>query len=152
MDKVKAAAELARLAEEAGKPELAKIALEFGVESANKLAPRTANPALGICLDLSQVQRPKEHSLDTTDDDNDNVLNTARTWQHYELDNNMTIHEAEGVDTVNLLPETPGSSRTAKRRFRRQRVRQKLRLLEQFPQLTPRELQCHQRLKLLEEW
>jgi len=149
MNKVEAAAELARLAKEAGKPELAKIALEFWVERANQLAPRAANPAHGMRLNLSQFHLPEDQSSDSTDID---VLNSARTWEHYELESsNVTVHEAGGVDTVNLLPETLGSSRTAKRRFRRQRVRQKLRLLEQFPQLTPLELQYHQRLQLLEE-
>jgi len=151
MDRVAAAAELAKLAEQAGKPELAKIALDFGVASTLEPAPRKRNQDHGMWLDLSESPLSKEHSSDSTDDTD--ALNTARTWQHYELEStNITFQEVADVDTVNLLPVTPGTSRTAKRRFRRQRVRQKLRLLEQFPQLTPRELQCHQRLKMLEEW
>jgi len=152
MDRVAAAAELAKLAEQAGKPELAKIAVEFGLESSTQTALHAANPAHGMWLNLSQSQLHKEDSSDSTDDFD--ALNSARTWEQYELDpSNITIdQEAGGVETVNLLPVTPGLSRTAKRRFRRQRVRQKLRLLEQFPQLTPRELQYHQRIKLLEEW
>ena len=151
MDKAAAALELARLAEDAGKPELAKFALELGLENAVPDAPSKGNAPHGMWLDLSQFQLPKETSSDSAEDMD--AMNTARTWQHYELEpSNITVQEPGGVDTVNLLPVTPGSSRTAKRRFRRQRVRQKLRLLEQFPQLTPRELQCHQRLKMLEEW
>jgi len=145
MDRVVAAAELARLAEQAGRPELAKIALEFGM--ASTIQP-TTNPTQGTWLDLSQFQP----SSDSTDDSD--VIDSARTWEHFEIEpnNNIIVQEAEDVDTVNLLPVTPGTCRTAKRRFRRQRVRQKLRLLEQFPQLTPNDLQCRQRLKLLEEW
>mmetsp|Transcript_43697 Transcript_43697/g.83911 ORF Transcript_43697/g.83911 Transcript_43697/m.83911 type:complete len:151 (-) Transcript_43697:148-600(-) len=150
MDRAAAAFELAKLAAEAGKPELAKFALEQGLGTLPDV-PSKGNAPHGMRLDLSQCQLPKETAAESAEDID--AVNTARTWQHYELEaSDMDIQEPDGgVDTVNLLPVTPGSSRTAKRRFRRQRVRQKLRLLEQFPQLTPRELQCHQRLKLLEE-
>eukprot|EP00419_Tripos_fusus_P089348 CAMPEP_0172843860 /NCGR_PEP_ID=MMETSP1075-20121228/31787_1 /TAXON_ID=2916 /ORGANISM="Ceratium fusus, Strain PA161109" /LENGTH=119 /DNA_ID=CAMNT_0013688193 /DNA_START=36 /DNA_END=392 /DNA_ORIENTATION=+ len=119
MDRAAAAVELAKLAEEAGKPELAKFALEQGLKSAASDVPSKGNAPHGMRLDLSQLQFPKESTSDSAEDID--VVNTARTWQHYELENSDNdIQEADGVDTVNLLPETPGSSRTAKRRFRRQ--------------------------------
>ena len=176
MDQVAAAAELAKLAEQAGKPEFAKIALEFGVVHAS------ANPAYGMWIHPSKLQLP----LDSPDDKDalnsartwqhyerddtavseagtvdaaklqlplertDDAFHTARTWQHFELEqNDITISEVEDVDTVNLLPKTPGSKRTAKRHARRLRARQKHRLLQQFPQITPRELQTNERLELL---
>merc|ERR1719480_400220 len=102
MDKVAAAAELAMLAEQAGQPELAKIALEFGLKNAIQLAPCTANPACGMRLDLSQLQVPKGHSSDSTE--NNDSMNSARTWQHYELESsNITVQEAGGVDTVSIF-------------------------------------------------
>jgi len=70
----------------------------------------------------------------------------AEGCKHYEFGaGDLACAEGEAcaqgnsVDVVDLLPVTAGSSRTAKRRFRRQRCRQRLRLLEQFPELKQRE-------------
>jgi len=70
------------------------------------------------------------------------AMNSVRTCEHFELSNDAACVEANGsVSSVNLLPVTTGTSRTIKRRFRRQRCRQRSRLLAQFPQLSPGEVQ-----------
>jgi len=69
-------------------------------------------------------------------------MNSVRTCEHFELSNDAACVEANcSVSSVNLLPVTAGSNRTLKRRFRRQRCRQKSRLAAQFPQLASNEMQ-----------
>jgi len=70
------------------------------------------------------------------------VLHSARC-EHFELGRgDVASMEADGnSSSVNLLPVTAGSNRTAKRRFRRNRCRQRARLLAQFPQLATPEMQ-----------
>mmetsp|Transcript_70667 Transcript_70667/g.140231 ORF Transcript_70667/g.140231 Transcript_70667/m.140231 type:complete len:130 (-) Transcript_70667:181-570(-) len=72
------------------------------------------------------------------------ALNSSRTCEHFELgegNDASSVETTESVSTVDLLPVTAGSSRTVKRRFRRQRCRQRSRLLAQFPKLSPDEVQ-----------
>mmetsp|Transcript_364 Transcript_364/g.709 ORF Transcript_364/g.709 Transcript_364/m.709 type:complete len:129 (+) Transcript_364:62-448(+) len=65
------------------------------------------------------------------------VIYSSRTCEHFQLTNeDAACMEADGtISTVNLLPVTAASSRTLKRRFRRQRCRHRTRVLEQFPQM-----------------
>lgn len=83
------------------------------------------------CFDLSQDSDGEGESQDG-----------AEGCEHYEFgagDLGEACTQGSTVSVVDLLPVTGGSSRTAKRRFRRQRCRQRLRLLEQFPELKQRE-------------
>jgi len=70
------------------------------------------------------------------------VMSTSETQEHFELESSdMACMDLGGVSCTSLLPVTSGSTRTAKRRFRRQRTRQKHRMLQQFPQMAEQELQ-----------
>mmetsp|Transcript_38786 Transcript_38786/g.74441 ORF Transcript_38786/g.74441 Transcript_38786/m.74441 type:complete len:130 (+) Transcript_38786:73-462(+) len=70
------------------------------------------------------------------------TMSSSGAVEHFELANSdMECMDLGGVNCTSLLPVTTGSSRTAKRRFRRQRTRQKHRMLQQFPQLAVHELQ-----------
>merc|ERR1719433_1880141 len=85
--------------------------------------------------DMSEDDKQTCMSEDTT-------ASSSRNFEHFQLGSaDVVCQEADGVSVVNLLPVTSGSSRTAKRRFRRQRCRQRLRLMTQFPQVMSRELQ-----------
>jgi len=69
------------------------------------------------------------------------TISTAREVEHFELTSGdaACMEATDGAFILNLLPVTAGSSRTAKRRFRRQRCRQRSRLLTQHPLLHPAE-------------
>jgi len=70
------------------------------------------------------------------------TMSSSGAVEHFELANSdMECMDLGGVNCTSLLPVTNGSSRTAKRRFRRQRTRQKHRMLQQFPELAGQELQ-----------
>jgi len=70
------------------------------------------------------------------------TASTSGACERYELaSSDMECMDLGSVNTTSLLPVTTGSSRTAKRRFRRQRTRQKHRMLQQFPELAGQELQ-----------
>mmetsp|Transcript_102819 Transcript_102819/g.204128 ORF Transcript_102819/g.204128 Transcript_102819/m.204128 type:complete len:146 (-) Transcript_102819:54-491(-) len=130
--------ELARLAELAGDSELAKLARELAGEE-----PATSGQASGEA-DVPTGKLPETFMRLDLDDDDDEGCEEAdeEACEHFELGaGDVACTEADGVCTVDLLPATKGSSRTAKRRFRRQRLRQRLRLLEQFPELKQRILE-----------
>ena len=70
------------------------------------------------------------------------TASTSGACERFELaSSDMECMDLGGVNCTSLLPVTSGSSRTAKRRFRCQRTRQKHRMLQQFPELAGQELQ-----------
>ena len=87
--------------------------------------------------DAREARRCKDEEEET-----ECTTSSSGAVEHFELANSdMECMDLGGVNCTSLLPVTSGSSRTAKRRFRRQRTRQKHRMLQQFPELAGQELQ-----------
>mmetsp|Transcript_86866 Transcript_86866/g.172437 ORF Transcript_86866/g.172437 Transcript_86866/m.172437 type:complete len:149 (+) Transcript_86866:83-529(+) len=124
---------------------LAELARELNGED----VPPSGQPDVVTWYDLGMKETQQ---FDMSEDDKQTCVSedttasssarSSKNYEHFQLGASDAIcQEADGVSVVNLLPVTSGSSRTAKRRFRRQRCRQKLRLMAQFPQVMTRELQ-----------
>jgi len=84
----------------------------------------------------------ERYELASSDVECMDLASTSGACERFELaSSDMECMDLGSVNTTSLLPVTTGSSRTAKRRFRRQRTRQKHRMLQQFPELAGQELQ-----------